>query len=69
MGFISIIGMLFFVDFPVDYKSSEYINNLKREIFWKFMTVTILITMGLFFVTVFIMFFGGTLSSRLGSIL
>lgn len=38
-----------YVDFPVDFKSPEYVNNLKRESFWKFMSVTILMIMGLFF--------------------
>lgn len=58
-----------FVDFPVDYKSPEYINSLKRESFWKFMFVTILITMGLFFVVAFIVVFYGKITNRLGGIL
>ena len=58
-----------YVDFPVDFKSPEYVNNLKRESFWKFMSVTILTIMGLFFILVFFMVFGGILIERLGSIL
>lgn len=58
-----------YVDFPVDFKSPEYVNNLKRESFWKFMSVTILMIMGLFFILVFFMVFGGILIERLGSIL
>ena len=47
-----------FVNFPVDFKSPEYVNNLKREIFWKFMTANITMIMFLFFVTVVTVFYG-----------
>ena len=58
-----------FVDFPVDYKSPKYVNNLKREIFWKFMTANISMIMFLFFITVVIVVYGNVLVSWLGSIL
>lgn len=61
--------MLFFVNFPVDYKSPEYINSLKREIFWKFMTANISMLMILFFVTVVTVVYGGVIIKWLDSIL
>lgn len=58
-----------FVDFPVDYKYPEYVNSLKRESFWKFMTASITMIMFLFFITVVIVVYGGVIIYWLGSIL
>lgn len=58
-----------FVNFPVDFKSPEYVNNLKREIFWKFMTANITMIMFLFFVTVVTVVYGGVIIYWLGSVL
>ena len=58
-----------FVDFPVDFKSPEYVNSLKRESFWKFMTANTLMIMFLFFIAVFGVVYGGVIINWLGSIL